>query len=122
MRVADDSLLVELPRTVRREEVALAFSTVVERNATLFRAFVGNERQLEVWQPVDPVSRAATTVYLPSVPDTDRLIANLSVQSFISPNGDGIGDAAEIRFPRIEDGRAGPSADLHPRWPARPRP
>ena len=89
---------MELPRAVRREEVALAFSTVVERNATLFRAFVGNEGQLEVWQPVDPVRRAAMTVYLPSVPDTDRLIANLSVQSFISPNGDGIGDAAEIRF------------------------
>ena len=98
VRVAGDSLLVELPRTVRREEVALAFSAVVERNATLFRAFVGHERQLEVWQPIDPVRRAATTVYLPSVPGTDRLIANLSVQSFISPNGDGISDAAEIRF------------------------
>jgi hypothetical protein len=98
VRIAGDSLLVELPRTVRREEVALAFSAVVERNATLFRAFVGHEQQLEVWQPVDPASRAATTVYLPSVPGTDRLIANLSVQSFISPNGDGIGDAAEIRF------------------------
>ena len=98
VRVAGDSLLVELPRTVRQQEVALAFSAVVERNATLFRAFVGHERQLEVWQPVDPASRAATTVYLPSVPGTDQLIANLSVQSFISPNGDGIGDAAEIRF------------------------
>ena len=98
VRVAGDSLLVELPRTVRREEVRLAFSAVIERNATLFRAFVGHERQLAVWQPVDPVSRAATTVYLPSVPGTDQLIANLSVQSFISPNGDGIGDAAEIRF------------------------
>ena len=98
VRVAGDSLLVELERTVRREEVALTFSAVVERNATLFRAFVGHERQLAVWQPVDPVRRAATTVYLPSVPGTDRLIANLAVQSFISPNGDGIGDAAEIRF------------------------
>ena len=98
VRVAGDSLFVELPRTVRQQEVALAFSAVVERNATLFRAFVGHERQLEVWQPVDPASRAATTVYLPSVPGTDQLIANLSVQSFISPNGDGIGDAAEIRF------------------------
>ncbi len=98
VRVAGDSLLVELNRTVRREEVALAFSAVVERNAALFRAFVGHERQLGVWQPVDPVRRAATTVYLPSVPDTDQLIANLSVQAFISPNGDGIGDAAEIRF------------------------
>ena len=89
---------MELPRTVRREEVSLAFSAVVERNATFFRAFVGHDRQLEIWQPVDPAHRAATTVYLPSVPGTDQLIANLSVQSFISPNGDGIGDAAEIRF------------------------
>ncbi len=98
VRVAGDSLLVELSRTVRREEVALSFSTVVERNATLFRAFIGRAGQPAVWQPVDPVRRAATTVYLPSVPGADRLIANLAVQSFISPNGDGIGDAAEIRF------------------------
>ncbi len=98
VRVARDSLLVELPRTVRRAEVALTFSTVVERNATLFRAFIGREGPLAVWQPVDPVRRAATTVYLPSVPGTDQLIANLAVQSFISPNGDGIGDAAAIRF------------------------
>ncbi len=98
VRVAGDSLLVELPRTVRREEVVLTFRTVVERNATLFRAFVGNGGQLAVWQPVDPLRRAAMTVYLPGVPGADQLIANLAVQSFLSPNGDGIGDAAEIRF------------------------
>lgn len=98
VRTAGDSLVVELPRTVRREEVELAFSSVLKNNASLFKAFVGQTGQPEIWQPVDPVRRSATTVYLPSVSGTDQLIANLSVQPFISPNGDGVGDSAEIRF------------------------
>ena len=98
VRVANDSLVVELPRTVRRNEVELTFSTVLKNNATVFKAFVGRTAQPEIWQPVDPAQRAATTVYLPGVPGSDQLIANLSVQPFVSPNGDGIGDAAQIRF------------------------
>jgi hypothetical protein len=96
--VAGDSLLVELPRTIRREQVEVAFNTVLSNNATVFKAFVGQTTQPEIWQPVDPLQRAATTVYLPGVPGSGQLIANLSVQPFVSPNGDGIGDAAQIRF------------------------
>ena len=96
--VTGDSLLVELPRTVRREEVEVAFNTVLKNNATVFKAFVGQTTQPEIWQPVDPLQRAATTVYLPGIPGSGQLIANLTVQPFVSPNGDGIGDAAQIRF------------------------
>ncbi len=98
VRVVEDSLLVDLPSTVRREEVELTFSSVLTKNATLFKAFVGIGRQPDVWQPVDPLQRSATTVFLPSVPGSDRLISGVSVRPFISPNGDGIGDEAEIRF------------------------
>ena len=98
VQITGDSLLVELPRTVRREEVEVTFNTVLNNNATVFKAFVGQTSQPQIWQPVDPVQRAATTVYLPGVPGSGQLIANLTVQPFISPNGDGIGDAAQIRF------------------------
>jgi hypothetical protein len=83
---------------VRREEVEVAFNTVLKNNATVFKAFVGQTTQPEIWQPVDPLQRAATTVYLPGIPGSGQLIANLTVQPFVSPNGDGIGDAAQIRF------------------------
>ena len=96
--IAGDSLVVELSRTVRREEVEVAFNTILNNNATVFKAFVGQTQQPEIWQPVDPLQRAATTVYLPGIPGNAQLISNLSVQPFVSPNGDGIGDLAEIRF------------------------
>ncbi len=96
--ISQDSLFVELPRTLRHQEVELTFSSILKDNATLFKAFVGSERQPEIWQPVDPLSRSATTVYLPSVAGSSRLIAGLTVRSIISPNGDGVGDEAEIRF------------------------
>ena len=98
LHIASDSLVVELPRTVRRNDVELAFSSVLKNNATLFKAFIGRTNEPEIWQPVDPVRRAATTVYLPGIPGTNQLITNLSIPSFISPNGDGSSDKAEIRF------------------------
>ena len=42
--------------------------------------------------------RFSTTVFLPDVVSSDRLIANFSVQPVFTPNGDGVGDEAKIRF------------------------
>ena len=98
VQISGDSLLVELSRPVRSEEVELIFSSVLRSNGTQIKAFVGSKRQPGIWQPVDPVSRLATTVFLPSVPGSNRVIANVVVQPMISPNGDGVGDVGEIRF------------------------
>ena len=97
VQIEQDSLLVILPRTVRREEVELSFYTTLKDNATVIDAFVGNGRQAGIWQLVDPSSRSATTIFLPGVPGKS-VIANLTVQRLISPNGDGVGDIGEIRF------------------------
>ena len=99
MRISADSLVVELPRVVRRDAVEVDLRLIVLQNPTLFRAFLGNTRRAGLWQSVDPAERFATTVFLPAVPETDRLIARLSIQPrTITPNGDGVGDQAEIRF------------------------
>jgi hypothetical protein len=93
-----DSLIVDLPETVRRDGVELDFNLVLKDNSTLISAFIGRSIQPGLWQPVDPSKRSATTVLLPSVAEKDQLIGNLLVRSLITPNGDGIGDVAEIRF------------------------
>ena len=93
-----DSLIVQLPLTVRRQEVELSFRSTPIRNATPVNAFVGRAQQPQLWQPVDPDERFTTTVFLPTVPGSERLISNLSVSPVITPNGDGVGDLAEIRF------------------------
>lgn len=98
LTIAPDSLIVDLPETVRRDGVELDFNLVLKDNSTLISAFIGRSIQPGLWQPVDPSKRSATTVLLPSVAEKDQLIGNLLVRSLITPNGDGIGDVAEIRF------------------------
>lgn len=99
VRIAPDSLMVALPRVVRREEVEVDFRLVVLQNATLLQAAVGHTRQLGLWQAVDPVEHLATTVFLPTVPQTRQLVANLSIApAVLTPNGDGLGEQTEIRF------------------------
>jgi hypothetical protein len=99
VQVSKDSLLIVLPEVVRRDVVEIEFQLVVLRNATVFRASVGNSRQPTLWQPVDPADRLATTVFLPTIPETEQLIANLSIEPrVVTPNGDGAGDWTEISF------------------------
>ena len=97
--VTGDSIFVLLPSIVRQQEIAINFRARIIRNSTLFEAFVNHSRQPEVWQRVDPVERGATTVSIPSLPATERLIDDLSISpGIITPNGDGISDQAVIKF------------------------
>lgn len=99
VRAYADSLVVDLPRMVRQDTVELDFRLALLRNPTVFRAFLGHRQRAGLWQPVDPVERFATTVFLPQVPQTRRLIAALSVNPPVfTPNGDGVGDQAQIRL------------------------
>ena len=95
-----DSLLVELPQLVEQQPVDIEMYVNVVQSPYHFNAFVGNTQNPELWQPVDPDAdvRFSTTVFLPDVVSSNRLITNLSVQPVFTPNGDGVGDEAKILF------------------------
>ncbi|MBI4530458.1 MAG: discoidin domain-containing protein, partial [Candidatus Latescibacteria bacterium] len=103
VRISKDSLVVELSEVVRRDAVEISFLLTVLRNATLFKVSVGHSQRTTLWQPVDPAERLATTVFLPTIPETEKLITNLSIQpEVLTPNGDGVGDRMEIRFSTLK--------------------
>ena len=94
-----DSLVVELPRVVRRQTVEIDLRANVFANPYLFSAFVGHTDEMEFWQQVDPAGRAATTVFLPAVPASEALLDKVAISpKVLTPNGDGVGDRASIRF------------------------
>lgn len=99
VHVAADSFIVDLPRVVRQDTVEVGFSLSLLDNPTVFRSFLGLSQRAGLWQPVDPAERFATTVFLPQVPKSRRLIADMSIQPLVlTPNGDGAGDLAQVRF------------------------
>lgn len=84
---------------VHNDSVEIGFRCRITANSTLFEAFVGNSTKPGLWQRVDPVKRRATIVTLPSLPDTEDLIGNVSIlPEVITPNGDGANDETTIRF------------------------
>lgn len=99
VQITPDSLVVQLPRTVRREEVELDFHVSVVDNPYLFVASVGRTQQPGLWQEVVSASRFASVVLLPEVAGSTQLIHNLEIRpAVLTPNGDGVGDRADIRF------------------------
>ena len=99
VRVAPDSLVIQLANTVRGQQVEVDFYASVVDNPYLFTASVGRTQQAGLWQGVVSADRFASTVFLPEVAGSARLIENLVVQpELLTPNGDGIGDRVEVRF------------------------
>jgi hypothetical protein len=101
VRVFDDSLKVRLPRTVQRDSVQIAFRVPVYNNGTTFSALVSNASVAGLQQRVDPDPRVknATTVYLPALAQTKRLVGDLTVRpAGFTPNGDRVNDRVEIGF------------------------
>ena len=99
LQIAPDSLVIQLPRTVQREAVELDFHVSVVDNPYRFIASVGRTPQPGLWQGVVSTGRFTSTIFLPEVPGSGRLIENLMVRpAVLTPNGDGVGDLAEIRF------------------------
>ena len=114
VRVAGDSLLfVDLPETVRTDSLAVAFTTKVLRNATVFAADLGQEARPGLWQSVEAAERQANLVFLPDLPGSARLIGDLQlVPPVFSPNGDGINDHVQIRFALFKAVDATPSVRI----------
>jgi hypothetical protein len=99
VRAFPDSFIAELPQLVRQDSVEVEFQTTPLTNPYLVKASVGRTQQPALWQLADPAGRFATTVFLPQAVDATQFIANLPSQPLVfTPNNDGIGDQAEIRF------------------------
>ena len=99
LKISPDSLIIGLPGVVRRHQVELDVHVNVMENPYLFNAFVGHTSEPALWQQVDPAGRDATTVLLLSIPNSKNLLGNVSIQPrIVTPNGDGVGEQAEIRF------------------------
>jgi len=97
--IAPDSLIVELPQLVRQDSVVIGFRAIPRVNPYLVEVSVGRTQQPELWQLADPTGRFATTVFLPQAVDAVRIIADPPLHGLVfTPNNDGIGDLAEIRF------------------------
>ncbi len=94
-----DSILVDLPGTVRRDTVELRLHTRLWDNPTLFAAAVGRRARPGLWQSVDADGQLATSVFFPAVPGVEDLLQNLSVEpGVVTPNGDGTNDDLRLRF------------------------
>jgi hypothetical protein len=98
-----DSLWVRLPSVVRSPGLlVIRFQSMVFVNGTPFEAFVGNSRQPEAWQRVDPgdaTDRSRNDRIVVAVPMVDRVIGDVSVTpDVITPNGDGVNDRLSIEF------------------------
>jgi hypothetical protein len=94
-----DSLLVALPQKVMGDSLRLGFTTRLLHNAAVFALDLGLSDRPGLWQSVEPAERRANVVLLPGLADSRRLIGGLTLSSpVLTPNGDGINEALEIRF------------------------
>ena len=94
-----DSLLVELPPPlVRRDSVAIAFSTRLSHSPTVFNAFVFNAAASDNLQGVVPAEFGADLVFVPEAVASGSFIRNVEHTGSITPNGDGANDLYELQF------------------------
>ena len=99
VRNLQDSLIVELDEPVQRSVVELDIHVPILENPYLFNGFVGHSDQPDLWQLVDESERYTVTVFLPQIAEADKVLDQVSIRpGIVTPNGDDIGDQAEIRF------------------------
>ena len=95
----DDSLLVALPHIVTEDSIRVDFTTRVLHNATVFPLDLGLSERPGLWQSVEPAERRSQVVMLPELAEHGQLIDALELASpVITPNGDGVNDALDMRF------------------------
>ena len=110
----DDSLLVALPRIVIEDSIRVSFTTRVLHNATVFPLDLGLSERPGLWQSVVPAERRAQVVMLPELAEHGQLIDALELASpVITPNGDGINDALDMRFVVFKLDAATPTLALY---------
>lgn len=109
-----DSLWVALPRIVTADSVRVGFTTRVLHNATVFSLDLGLSERPGLWQSVVPAERRAQVVMLPELAAHGQLIDALELASpAITPNGDGVNDALDMRFVVFKLEAANPTLALY---------
>ena len=109
-----DSLWVALPRVVTEDSVRVGFTTRVLHNATVFSLDLGLSERPGLWQSVVPAERRAQVVMLPELATHGQLIDALELASpAITPNGDGVNDALDMRFVVFKLDAATPTLALY---------
>lgn len=109
-----DSLWVALPRIVTADSVRVGFTTRVLHNATVFSLDLGLSERPGLWQSVVPAERRAQVVMLPELAAHGQLIDALELASpAITPNGDGVNDALDMRFVVFKLDAANPTLALY---------
>ena len=99
LSIFQDSLVIQLPQVVQREEVEIDINVPVLENPYVFDVFMGHSERPDHWQRVDESERFALNVFLFGIAEATSLIDKLSIEpSVFTPNGDGVGDATQIRF------------------------
>lgn len=96
VRATRDSLVIALPKATRGE-VQVGFATLLQGDNTVFEAAVA--KGAGPWQRVDPEAPGMLTVRMPLFAESEALIYQLRLDpEVITPNGDGVNDAAVLRF------------------------
>lgn len=109
-----DSLWVALPHVVTEDSVRVGFTTRVLHNATVFSLDLGLSERPGLWQSVVPAERRAQVVMLPELATRGQLIDALELASpAITPNGDGVNDALDMRFVVFKLDAATPTLALY---------
>ena len=106
-----DSLFIDLQNPVRsgRDTVEVGLRLQINRNPSIFSAFVGQADEPGLWQDVVPRplpdgctkcdAQRAAQVFFPGVPRSDELLRNLVISPRIAtPNGDAVSDEVQFRF------------------------
>ena len=102
-----DSLVVELPPPlVRRDSLAIAFSTRLSYSPTVFSAFVFNSANGDNLQGVVPAEFGADLVFVPEAVAGGSLIRNVEHTRSLTPNGDGANDHCELQFTVVKTEQA----------------
>ena len=97
--ISRDSLVLQLDEVVQQKQVEIDIHVPVLENPYLFNAFVGNSSAPDIWQLVDASERHAVTVFVPEIAESGHLVEDISISpAVITPNGDGVGERAQIRF------------------------
>ena len=108
-----DSLLVRLPGSVAQDSVEVQFNARLVENATVFTLDLGQSERPGLWQSVEPAARRSNLVMLPDLPASGSLIGDLSFSSpVVTPNGDGVNDAVEVRFIVLKTTDAVPQIEI----------